>query len=144
MDRDTGRQLWTFDSGPPLLSVSGTADDKQDSEDSSARSPVHSVIPSVHGKLYGYRQQGPFTRGLEVPLSSSKLLHLLLCLCSTPCKALLQFLQGNQLFHIPCRNALRESSQDTMLRCVLFCKYRLCLPSSQDASVVVHVGVTDN
>ena len=68
MDRDTGRQLWTFDSGPPLLSVSGTADDKQDSEDSSARSPVHSVIPSVHGKLYGYRQQGPFTRGLEVLL----------------------------------------------------------------------------
>ena len=59
VDRDTGRHLWTFDSGPPLLSVSGTADDKQDSEDSSARSPVHSVIPSVHGKLYGYRQQGP-------------------------------------------------------------------------------------
>ena len=72
VDRDTGRQLWTFDSGPPLLSVSGTADDKQDTEDSSARSPVHSVIPSVHGKLYGYRQQGPFTRGLEVLLNISQ------------------------------------------------------------------------
>lgn len=68
VDRDTGRQLWTFDSGPPLLSVSGTADDRQDNEgaDSTARSSVQSVIPSVHGKLYGYRQQGPFTRGLEV------------------------------------------------------------------------------
>ena len=68
VDRDTGRQLWTFDSGPPLLSVSGTADDRQDNggADSTARSSVQSVIPSVHGKLYGYRQQGPFTRGLEV------------------------------------------------------------------------------
>ena len=68
VDRDTGRQLWTFDSGPPLLSVSGTAEDRQDNEgaDSTARSSVQSVIPSVHGKLYGYRQQGPFTRGLEV------------------------------------------------------------------------------
>ena len=59
----------TFDSGPPLLSVSGTAEERQDSggADSTARSSVQSVIPSVHGKLYGYRQQGPFTRGLEVP-----------------------------------------------------------------------------
>lgn len=70
VDQDTGRQLWTFDSGPPLLSVSGTAEDKQEAEDadSTARSSLQSVIPSVHGKLYGYRQQGPFTRGLEVLL----------------------------------------------------------------------------
>ncbi len=68
VDRDTGRQLWTFDSGPPLLSVSGTAEERQDSAgiDSTVRNSVQSVIPSVHGKLYGYRQQGPFTRGLEV------------------------------------------------------------------------------
>ena len=68
VDRDTGKQLWTFDSGPPLLSVSGTAEDRQEHEgaDITARSSVQSVIPSVHGKLYGYRQQGPFTRGLEV------------------------------------------------------------------------------
>ena len=85
VDKDTGRQLWTFDSGPPLLSVSGTADDKQDTEDSSARSPVHSVIPSVHGKLYGYRQQGPFTRGLEVLL---KPVQMSIRGIGHPCKAL--------------------------------------------------------
>ena len=112
VDRDTGRQLWTFDSGPPLLSVSGTAEDRQENEgaDSTARSSVQSVIPSVHGKLYGYRQQGPFTRGLEVLTAIQladtcglvvKSLVCMMSVCMVPCgNRSMEFKRANMTCHL--------------------------------------------
>lgn len=68
VDPGSGRLLWTFDSGSPLVSAAGSAEESSNGGKGSAVQPCCStaIFPGVDGALYTYKQDGELGRGLEV------------------------------------------------------------------------------
>ena len=68
VDPGSGRLLWTFDSGSPLVSASGAAEEGSHVGTGSAVQPCcpTAIFPGVDGALYAYKQDGELGRGLEV------------------------------------------------------------------------------
>lgn len=58
VDPETGRTHWVFDSGSPLLSSSGFAEDSKGGQ--------YTIFPGSDGSLYSYRQGGQGQQGLQV------------------------------------------------------------------------------
>lgn len=58
VDPETGRTHWVFDSGSPLLSSSGFAEDSKGGQ--------YTIFPGSDGALYSYRQGGQGEQGLQV------------------------------------------------------------------------------
>ena len=71
VDPGSGRLLWTFDSGSPLVSAAGAAEEAAHAGGGAAVQPCCStaIFPGVDGALYTYKQDGELGRGLEVRLS---------------------------------------------------------------------------
>ena len=97
VEPDSGRLLWTFDSGSPLVSASGSAEEGVGllaAEGSSHAAPAaqqgRAIFPGVDGALYSYKQDGALGRGLEVNRGCGSSPDALCCACiqgDTPCSA---------------------------------------------------------
>ena len=62
LDAETGRTLWTFDSGLPLLSSSGFTEP--------AETGASAVFPGTDGSLYSYQHGAETKQVLEVSFGS--------------------------------------------------------------------------
>jgi hypothetical protein len=76
VEPDSGRLLWTFDSGSPLVSASGSAEVgaglvPEGGGPHATAAPAQqgrAIFPGVDGALYSYKKSGALGRGLEVKI----------------------------------------------------------------------------